>query len=89
MTRSMGLSETLRPRSDRLITPTCKVRIVHVPVKPVNGIDMGTFVSVPRTCPAGLVRVPEIVPTALMTPFSVVKLDTVKVPANVPTPVIT
>jgi hypothetical protein len=89
MTKSIGLSETFKPRTDRLIAPVCNVSSVHVPVNPVSGMVMGWFVMVPVTFPAVSVNVPVIVPTALITPFANVKLVVVSVPVKVPTPGIT
>jgi hypothetical protein len=89
ITKSIGLSETFKPKSERFIAPVCSVRIVHVPVKPVKGMVIGTLVIVPITFPNVSVSVPLIVPTALITPFVNEKLVVVRVPVKVPTPAIT
>jgi hypothetical protein len=65
------------------------VRIVQVPAILVMGSVTGRFVTVPMTLPVTLVSVPEMVPTALITPFTSVKLLVVRVPLKVPTPGIT
>jgi len=89
ITKSIGLRETFKPNTERFIAPVCSVRIVQVPVNPVSGVVTAWFVIVASTFPALSVSVPVIVPTALRTPFTSVKLVVVSVPVNVPTPGIT
>jgi len=84
--KSIGLNDTLSPSKLRLIAPVCSVRIEQVPEILVIGKVTGKLVTVPMTLPVVPVNVPEIVPTALMTPFTSVKLVVVSVPVNVPTP---
>jgi len=85
ITKSIGLSETFKPKTERFIAPVCNVRIVQVPVKLVKGMVIVWFTIV-VTFPAISVKVPVIVPTALRMPFTNVKLLVVSVPVKVPTP---
>src|SRR5689334_24149240 len=75
----------MSPSRLRSSGPRVSVRMVH-DADTCAGAVKGAFVTVPTTAPVGPSTVPVTVPTAVNSPFTRLKLLTVRVPMNPPTP---